>query len=133
MNAPPTLQGDGRLPHLSFRGLLSIHSRFGLPRRQIAKATLYTEDSGGFVTSTTPPVATGWNDPCRTGLAPARHPTPFQGVPRMSKSPTARNGAIAFETIVHYGGPAVKRPRRISRGADFRASGRGLQAGAASA
>ena len=48
------------------------------------KATLYTGDSGGFVASTTPPIATGWNDPCRTGLPPARQQTPFQGVPKLS-------------------------------------------------
>jgi len=28
--------GDGRLPHYSYRGLLSIHSRFGLQLRQVA-------------------------------------------------------------------------------------------------
>ena len=75
--------GDGRLPHYSYRGLLSIHSRFGLQLRQVAKSDPYTRDSGSFVTSTTPPVATGWNDPCRTGLAPAKHQTPFQGVPEL--------------------------------------------------
>ncbi len=78
--------GDGRLPHYSYRGLLSIHSRFGLQLRQVAISDPYTRDSGGFVTSTTPPVATGWNDPCRTGLAPAKHQTPFQGVPNLPKS-----------------------------------------------
>ena len=81
--------GDGRLPHYSYRGLLSIHSRFGLQLRQVASSDPCTGDSGSFVTSTTPPVATGWNDPCRTGLAPAKHQTPFQGVPRLRKS-TAR-------------------------------------------
>ena len=78
--------GDGRLPHYSYRGLLSIHSRFGLQLRQVAISDPSTRDSGGFVTSTTPPVATGWNDPCRTGLAPAKRQTPFQGVPDLSKT-----------------------------------------------
>jgi hypothetical protein len=67
----------GRLPHLSFRGLLGVHSRFGLHHRRVAKATLYTEDSDGIVTSAAASIATGWNDPCRTGLSPARHQTPF--------------------------------------------------------
>ena len=78
--------GDGRLPHYSYRGLLSIHSRFGLQLRQVAISDPSTRDSGGFVTSTTPPVATGWNDPCRTGLAPAKRQTPFQGVPELSNN-----------------------------------------------
>jgi hypothetical protein len=32
--------GMARLPHLSFRGLLDVHSRFGLHHRQAAKAAL---------------------------------------------------------------------------------------------
>ena len=53
----------GRLPHHCFRGLLSVHSRYGLPARGVAKATLSIEGSGGFVTSTAAPIATGWSDP----------------------------------------------------------------------
>jgi hypothetical protein len=52
----------GRLPHHHFQGLLSVHSRFGLRVRQVAKATLYTGGFDGFVSSTTAPIATGWSD-----------------------------------------------------------------------
>ncbi len=34
------------------------------------KAALYTEGFGSLVTSTTAPIATGWSDSCRVGLAP---------------------------------------------------------------
>ncbi len=53
----------GRLLHYPFRGLLSVHSRYGLHARRIAIATLSTGGFSGFVTSTTAPVATGRNEP----------------------------------------------------------------------
>ena len=106
----------------SFRGLLSIHSRFGLQLRQVAISDPYTRDSGGFVASTTPPVATGWNDPCRTGLAPAKHQTPFQGVPKLSKStpslagPTPARRASEGMTLIslHWPVGLVFTPARSS-------------------
>jgi hypothetical protein len=33
----------GRLPHHPFRGLLDVHSHYGLHTRQVTKVTLYTE------------------------------------------------------------------------------------------
>ena len=60
----------GRLPHYPFRGLLGVHSRYGLPARGTAHAVLCIEGFGSFVTSTTAPIATGWNDSCRVGFAP---------------------------------------------------------------
>src|SRR5579859_3071149 len=53
----------GRLLRYTFRGLLSVHSRYGLPARQVAIATLYTGGSSGFVASTAAPIATGWSEP----------------------------------------------------------------------
>jgi hypothetical protein len=53
----------GRLLHPRFRGLLSVHSRYGLHDRQVAFATLYTGGFSRFVTSSAPPIATGWSDP----------------------------------------------------------------------
>src|ERR1700740_3006567 len=53
----------GRLLHYGFRGLLSVHSRYGLQTRRVAYATLYTRGLGGFVPSPAAPVATGWSDP----------------------------------------------------------------------
>src|SRR2546425_3851981 len=61
-SAFPRLQ-LGRLLHYQFRGLLSVHSRYNLPTRQVAYATLYTGGSGGFVAFTAAPIATGWSDP----------------------------------------------------------------------
>jgi hypothetical protein len=60
----------GRLLHLYFRGLLSVHSRYGLRTRQVTCVTLYTEGFSCFVTSTTAPITTGWSDSCRVGFAP---------------------------------------------------------------
>ena len=61
----------GRLPHHRFRGLLSVHSRYGLHARQVPYRTLYTRGFSRFVTSTSAPVATGWNESYRAGFAPA--------------------------------------------------------------
>jgi hypothetical protein len=61
---------DGSAPHYPFRGLLSVHSRYGLHACQVAIATLYTVGFGDFVTSVTAPIATGWSDSCRMGFAP---------------------------------------------------------------
>jgi hypothetical protein len=52
----------GRRPHLSFRGLLDVHSRYGLPARRAAKRPVCLEGFDGFVTSTAAPIATGWSD-----------------------------------------------------------------------
>ena len=62
---------SGRLPHHPFRGLLSVHSHYGLHVRQVPFRTIYTRGFSRFVTSTSAPVATGWNESCRTGFAPA--------------------------------------------------------------
>ena len=64
----------GRLPHRVFRGLLGVHSRYGLHTRQVTNMTLCTERFSRFVTSTTAQVATGWSESCRTGIAPAEKP-----------------------------------------------------------
>src|SRR4051812_49694328 len=53
----------GRLPHRSFRGLLDVHSRYGLPARRATRIARCLEGSGGFVTSTAAPIATGRIDP----------------------------------------------------------------------
>jgi hypothetical protein len=54
---------QGRRPHWSFRGLLNVHSRYGLPARCTAVRYICLEGSDGFVTSTAAPIATGWSDP----------------------------------------------------------------------
>ena len=53
-----------------FRGLLGVHVSYGLPARGAAFAALSIEGFGSFVTSTTAPIATGWSNSCRVGIAP---------------------------------------------------------------
>jgi hypothetical protein len=61
-SAFPEIQA-GRLLHYPFRGLLSVHSRYGLHAHQVAIATLCTGGFSGFVTSTAAPIVTGRNEP----------------------------------------------------------------------
>src|SRR5437870_5550330 len=61
----------GRLPHYDFRGLLGVHSRYGLPARGAAVAALCIEGFGSIVTATAAPIATGWSESCRVGFTPA--------------------------------------------------------------
>ena len=53
----------GRLLHYPFRGLLSVHSRYGLHAHRVAIATLCIEGFSGFVTSTAASIVTGRNEP----------------------------------------------------------------------
>ena len=73
-----------RLPHCAFRGLLGVHACYSLPARGTAKTVLSIEGFGAFVTSTTAPIATGWSNSCRVGIAPTEDR-------RLS---TAHNGVI---------------------------------------
>src|SRR4029450_11014571 len=61
---------SGRPAHCPFRGLLGVHSRYGLHTRAVTvyRDTL-SEGFSHFVTSMTAPVASGWSR-CRVGLAP---------------------------------------------------------------
>ena len=52
----------GRLPRCVFRGLLSVHSRYGLHTCQVTYMTLYIGGFSRFVASTAAPIATGWSD-----------------------------------------------------------------------
>jgi len=70
----------GRLPRLHFRGLLSIHSRYGLSTRCTAERYMGLEGFDGFVTSTVAPIASGRSEQVgRAGLAPAGKTLPFHG------------------------------------------------------
>src|ERR1700676_4172612 len=61
---------SGRPAHRPFRGLLCVHSRYGLHTRRV---TVYRDTLNRgfshFVTSMTAPVASGWSG-CRVGLTP---------------------------------------------------------------
>jgi hypothetical protein len=58
----PEIQA-GRPLHRLFRGLLGVHSRYGLQTCQVAYATFYTGGFNSFVASTAAPIAAGWNEP----------------------------------------------------------------------
>lgn len=58
----------GRLPHYKFRGLLGVHVIYGLFAGPPSGP--FIEGFGSFVTSTTAPIATGWSNSCRVGIAP---------------------------------------------------------------
>ena len=62
LSAAFPVKKSGRLLQLFFRGLLSVHSRYGArsPSRQ---ATLYTESSDSFVASAAVSIDTGWSEP----------------------------------------------------------------------
>ncbi len=59
--------------HYAFRGLLSVHSRYGLHACQVANATFYTEGFSSFVASAAASIVTGWNEP-----APGRNFSPAE-------------------------------------------------------
>ena len=60
----------GRLLHHAFRGLLNVHCSLPPACSPSPFRTLYTGSFSRFVTSTTVPIATGWNDSCRVGVSP---------------------------------------------------------------
>ena len=70
---------SGRPAHCPFRGLLGVHSRYGLHTRAVTvfRDTL-SEGFSHFVTSMTAPVASGWSG-CRVGLAPTGKAPPLHG------------------------------------------------------
>ena len=67
---PSPIALSGRPAHCPFRGLLGVHSRYGLHTRAVTvyRDTLI-EGFSHFVTSMTAPIASGWSG-CRVGLAP---------------------------------------------------------------
>src|SRR5882762_8308687 len=74
-HSPPPCQPSpiwlsGRPAHCPFRGLLGVHSRYGLHTRAVTvyRDTL-SEGFSHFVSSIAAPVASGWSG-CRVGLAP---------------------------------------------------------------
>ena len=78
----------GRLLRYTFRGLLSVHSRYGLHARQVTHVTLYTGGSDGFVTSTAAPIATEWNEPVLGRDFHPQRTSAFHGAQHSSTSST---------------------------------------------
>ena len=81
---PSPMSTAGRLPRSDFRGLLGVHSRYGLPTRRVAGATRCLEGFGGFVTSTAAPIASGWSDDVVKNLAKPTAPGRSQTADRRS-------------------------------------------------
>src|SRR5437016_13096722 len=71
----------GRLLHHPFRGLLSVHSRYGLHARRVAIATLCTRGFSSLVASTAALIATGWSEPVPGRVYPRCGPAPFTAHP----------------------------------------------------
>src|SRR5260370_19938787 len=82
----------GRLPHCVFRGLLSVHSRYGLHTCQVTYMTLYTGGFSRFVASAAAPIATGWSDLAGRDSHPLRN----RAFARRTKNRTFRNVAKTY-------------------------------------
>src|SRR5205809_6602092 len=82
---------SGRPAHRPFRGLLGVHSRYGLHTRAVTvyRDTL-SEGFSHFVTSIAAPVASGWSG-CRVGLAPT-------GKRRLSTAHTRSSHSVCRRT-----------------------------------
>src|SRR5580704_10425071 len=67
---PSPIWQSARPAHCPFRGLLGVHSRYGLHTRAVTvfRDTL-SEGFSHFVTSPAAPVGSGWSG-CRAGFAP---------------------------------------------------------------
>src|SRR5271163_436586 len=67
---PSPIWQSGRPAHRPFRGLLGVHSRYGLHTRAVTMyRDTHPEGFSYFVTSIAAPVASGWSN-CRVGLTP---------------------------------------------------------------
>lgn len=84
-----------------FRGLLGVHSRYGLVTRGAAGATLSTRGFGKVVTSPTARIATGWSASCRVGIAPTEdqclitaHNVPFPPYRRVANQAEINTEAV---------------------------------------
>ena len=76
---PSPIWQSGRPAHCPFRGLLGVHSRYGLHTRAVTVfRDSLSEGFSHFVTSMTAPVASGWSGR-RVGLAPTGKAPPFHG------------------------------------------------------
>jgi len=60
-----------------FEACLAFTTRYGLHTCQVTIMTFYTRGFDCFVSSTATPIATGWSDSCRVGIAPTEEPRLF--------------------------------------------------------
>src|ERR1700747_3100193 len=96
--------GAGRLLHHYFRGLLSVHLRYGLHARQVAFATLCTRGFSSLVASPAALIATGWSEPVpgrvypRCGPAPSRRTRYSRfGLTHYSESDISEDGISNYD------------------------------------
>ncbi len=92
------MKKPGRLLQLFFRGLLSVHSCYGLHARRITNVTLSIESSDSFVASAAVSIATGWSEP-----VPGRdlHPLKSSAFSRRTFSPMAVGADFFGGAVVH--------------------------------
>ena len=65
----PQVSG-GSAPRTTFRGLYSVHMTLRPAYSPRASTACFLEGFDGFVSHTAAPIATGWRDLCRVGIAP---------------------------------------------------------------
>jgi hypothetical protein len=108
---PSPKGGSGRPAHHPFRGLLGVHSRYGLHTRAVTvyRDTL-TRGVSHFVASMTAPVASGWSG-CRVGLTPTGKHRLFTAHPQSGFSTLIRRTNLRSSVSI------CGRP---PRGRDFR-------------
>src|SRR6266404_6243906 len=85
----------GRLLHHYFRGLLSVHSRYGLHARRVALATLCTRGFSSLVASTAALIATGWSEPVPGRVYPRCGPAPSRRT-RVARHPSRGRRSFQF-------------------------------------
>jgi hypothetical protein len=92
--------GAGRPLRCPFRGLLGVHSRYGLHARQVAFVTLCTRGFSSLVASTAALIATGWSEPVPGRVYPRCGPPPFHGAPEYATiRPLERKPYAAIECV----------------------------------
>ncbi len=98
---PSPIWLSGRPAHCPFRGLLGVHSRYGLHTRAV---TVYrdqlSEGFSHFVSSIAAPVASGWSG-CRVGLSPTGKRRLVTAHTRTGL--TARSPTVSFDHLIGDG------------------------------
>jgi hypothetical protein len=99
---PSPIWQSGRPAHCPFRGLLGVHSRYGLHTRAVTvfRDTL-SEGFSHFVTSIAAPVASGWSG-CRVGFAPTGKRRLFTAHAKSEHCEMTHDGSLR----ANYGHPA---------------------------